>query len=610
MLVVIEGLNVTTSVAGRMIAVLRDIDLALAPGRILGLVGESGAGKSMIGRVIGAQLPASFTVAARQLAFQGRDLTTLAPSARRALLGDRIAFIPQEPLSALNPVLTIGRQFGEHLARLGVPAALRRDRAAAALAEVRLEPATALLTRYPFQLSGGMCQRVLIAMAFASDPALVIADEPTTALDVTTQLHIVTLIRRLQRTRGTGLFFITHDLRLAAHLCDEIAVLYAGDVVERGAAKQVFGAPAHPYTAALKRATPALDGARRPLIALPDVMPGIAALADLAGCRFAPRCPVADRACATVLPALNEIAPGHWVRCSETCRAFAGADEEAATARVPVSRPATATPLLRLERVGKIYGGRNGAVALADVGMAIAPGEAVGIVGESGSGKSTLARLVMGLEAPSAGRILLDGADVTRPDTAWSRRIRAMQMIFQDPVSALNPRRRVGDIVTQSLEARHNFEARAERQARALALLRATGLAAELAPRYPPQLSGGQRQRVNIARALCAEPRLLVADEIVSGLDVSVQAQILNLLLRLRAERGLALLFISHDLSVVRHLCERVLVMQGGRIVEDGPTERVFAAPAHPYTRTLIAAVPPDDSDRPWPDAGEAALSG
>jgi oligopeptide/dipeptide ABC transporter ATP-binding protein len=603
MLLEIAGLNVTVATGGRGVAVLRDIDITLAPGRILGLVGESGAGKSMIGRVIAQLLPPGFALAARRLAFQGADLLALSPGRRRALLGDRIAFVPQEPLSALNPMRTIGSQFAEHLARLGVAPAERRRSAAAALEEVRLVPAQAVLDRYPFQLSGGMCQRVLIAMAFASDPALIIADEPTTALDVTTQAHIVTLIRRLQRAHNTGLVFITHDLRLAAHLCDEVLVLYAGDMVERGPAASVFRAPGHPYTAALKRATPALEGERRLLQALPDIMPGIAALGGLTGCRFAARCPVADPACQAAPPPHVAIAADHWVRCSAACRAGADAAASDAAPAPPLQAASGAAPLLRLERIRKVYGARRrtATVAVAEIGFTIHPGEAVGVVGESGSGKSTLARLVMGLEAPSAGRILLDGADVTRPENGWPERIRALQMVFQDPVSALNPRRRVTNLVTQALEANANRQSRAVRQDRARALLRDTGLGEELAPRFPPQLSGGQRQRVNIARALCAAPRLLVADEIVSGLDVSIQAQILNLLLRLRREHGVALLFISHDLSVVRYLCERVLVMQGGAIVEDGPTERVFAAPRHPYTRALIAAVPPDDIARPWP---------
>jgi peptide/nickel transport system ATP-binding protein len=607
MLLDIAGLNVTVRLAAGEVAVLRDVSFLVEPGRILGLVGESGAGKSMIGRVVARLLPAGFRVAARRLSFNGEDLLSLSPERQRALLGNRIAFVPQEPLSALNPVLTIGRQFEEHLARLGVPRRERRARAARALGEVRLARPAELLDRYPFQLSGGMCQRVLIALAFSSDPALIIADEPTTALDVTTQAHIVTLIRGLQRAHNTGLLFITHDLRLAAHLCDEILVLYAGDVVERGPAKAVFGAPRHPYTRALKRATPGLTGPRHRLAALPDIMPGVEALGSFRGCRFAPRCTIADPDCAAAVAQLVEVAAGQWVRCTPRCAAGEAQLVEAEEALALHAGQDHGT-LLQLEATAKVYGGsrslwrRGQAVAaVRGASFAIGIGEAVGVVGESGSGKSTLARLVMGLEAPSAGRILLEGQDVTLPPPSWRQRIKLVQMIFQDPVSALNPRRRVGNLVTQALEAKGQTLSRAERHERALALLRDTGLPEELLPRFPPQLSGGQRQRVNIARALCAEPRLLVADEIVSGLDVSVQAQILNLLLRLRREHDVALLFISHDLSVVRYLCERVIVMYGGEIVEAGPTEEVFAAPEHPYTRTLLAAVPPDDISRPWP---------
>ncbi|HTR85537.1 MAG TPA: ABC transporter ATP-binding protein [Reyranella sp.] len=597
MLLEVDRLDVKVRLASGDVAVLRDVSFDLQPGRILGLVGESGAGKSMIGRVVAGLLPEGFKSTAQRFRFDGKDLLDLPAEQRRRLLGDRIAFIPQEPLSALNPVLTIGRQFIEHLARLGVPRGERRRRATDALTEVLLPEPDALLDRYPFQLSGGMCQRVLIAMAFASNPSLVVADEPTTALDVTTQVHIVSLIRRLQAAHGTGLLFITHDLRLAAHLCDEIAVLYAGDVVERGPAKQVFGAPRHPYTRALKQAMPGLTGDRRPLQALPDIMPGIEALGRLPGCRFAARCPTADASCAASLPPLALVAPGHWVRCASACTSEVTAPSTIAS---EASGPANGKALLKLDGIAKSYI-RGRITAVKDASFSIASGESVGIVGESGSGKSTLARLVMGLDTPSAGYIELDGIDVTVPEPSWEKRISLVQMIFQDPASALNPRRRVANLVTQSLEARSRAASEAERLKRALELLGDTGLPEGLLQRFPPQLSGGQRQRVNIARALCAEPRLLVADEIVSGLDVSVQAQILNLLQKLRREHGVALLFISHDLSVVRHLCERVLVMKGGEIVESGRTEEVFSRPRHAYTRELLAAVPPDDMNKPWP---------
>jgi peptide/nickel transport system ATP-binding protein len=604
MLLVADGLTVTARIGAGEVAVVRDVSFTLEPGKILGLVGESGAGKSLIGRVVARLVPDGFSIAAKRLDFAGEDLLTISPERQRALRGDRIAFVPQEPLSALNPVLTIGQQFAEHLARLGVPRGARRERAAQALAEVRLANADALLDRYPFELSGGMCQRVLIAMAFASDPQLIIADEPTTALDVTTQAHIVLLIRRMQQARNTGLVFITHDLRLAAHLCDEILVLYAGDVVERGPAKAIFEQPRHPYTRALQRATPPLARAGRRLASLPDIMPGLADLGRFPGCRFASRCPIADPACAAAVPPLKEVETDHFVRCTPRCAAgIAFADDE----RIVLPGAGAFAEVLRFDAVAKTYGARSRAVAaVRSSSFSMLAGEAVGIVGQSGSGKSTLARLVMGLEPPSSGRIFLEGFDVTEPKTGWARRVASAQMVFQDAVSALNPRRRVGALVTQSLEASGRAVSRGDRQLRALSLLRGTGLPADLAPRYPPQLSGGQRQRVNIARALCTRPRLLVADEIVSGLDVSIQAQILNLLLELRREHGVALLFISHDLSVVRYLCERVMVMFEGEIVEDGPTEEVFAAPRHPHTRALLAAVPPDELDKPWLRVSEA----
>jgi peptide/nickel transport system ATP-binding protein len=615
MLLEVANLDVTIRLPRGNVPVLRDVSFTIEPGRILGLVGESGAGKSMIGRVIADLLPRDFHPSANRFAFRGEEFLGLAADRKRALLGNRIAFIPQEPLSALNPVRTIGSQFGEHLARLGIPKEERRTRTAQALAEVRLADPDRLLDLYPFQLSGGMCQRVLIAMAFSSNPALIVADEPTTALDVTTQAHIVSLIRKLQAAHDTGILFITHDLRLAAHLCDDVVVLYAGDIVERGPAKAVFGAPHHPYTRALKAATPGLTGPRRQLQALPDVMPSIETLSALPGCRFASRCPIADPACVNAVSPLVEVGDKHWARSTGRCAT--GVPEDSSPEMLLTKAPQAGTDaLLRLDGVAKSYGGKRSfwrrrppVAAVQDASFALAAGEAVGIVGESGCGKSTLARLIMGLEMPSEGRIELEGKDVTRPLPTWRRRIELMQMVFQDPASALNPRRPVGKLVTQSMEAKGQTFDRAERQLRALDLLRDTGLPEELMPRFPPQLSGGQRQRVNIARALCADPRLVVADEIASGLDVSVQAQVLNLLLRLRRERGVALLFISHDLSVVRYLCERVLVMHDGKIVESGRTEEVFSAPQHPYTRTLLQAVPPDDITQPWPPDGTSARS-
>jgi len=593
-LLVARGLTIGTQIGGASVSVIRNLDLSLAPGTVLGLVGESGAGKSMIGRAVTQLLPPGFAVSGGSLRFDGQDLVRMAPARRRSLLGRDIAFIPQEPLTALNPVLTIGAQLNEHLAHVGVNGrAARRGRAIAALDAVHLRDPEALLRRYPHQLSGGMCQRVLIAMAFASRPRLVVADEPTTALDVTVQARIVALMRELQQRDATAVLFITHDLRLAAQVCDEVAVLYAGAVVEQGPARRVFGLPAHPYTRCLQLANPSMKGPRRALYSLPEQMPGLLALATMQGCRFATRCPIAQPACVEHDPPLE----GDEHRAACFYSEWAGSIDLADTRRAPM-RARNEPPLLRVEGVSKHFfsGGllhRAETVAVREVSFALAPGEFVAVVGESGSGKTTLGRLLMGLERPSSGRITLAGRDVTQPSAeVWRHWIQTAQMVFQDPQSALNPRRRVAAIVTQAMEAGWQRAPREQRLQRAEELLAEMGLAQELASRIPAQLSGGQRQRVNIARALCVMPKLLLADEIVSGLDVSVQAQLLNLLQRLRAELDFAMLFISHDLSVVRHLCERVLVMYRGEIVEEGPTEAVFMAPRHEYTKALLAAVP------------------
>jgi len=392
--------------------------------------------------------------------------------------------------------------------------------------------------------------------------------------------------------------FITHDLRLAAQVCHDILVLYAGRVAEYGPSRAVFGAPGHPYTRCLQLANPAMRE-RRGLYALPERMPGLRAYGAIAGCAFAPRCPLAIAECRQAPPPLTDVGSSHVAACIRATRTR----EIAPAAEPAVETPAAAPIILQASALTKRFVSgslfrKSEFTAVSDVSFALRENEFVGIVGESGSGKSTLARLIVGLETPSEGRIAVAGRDIDGSAEADDHRRRHVQMVFQDPQSALNPRRRVASIVTQPLEAAGQpWEARLSR---AGLLLREIGLPGEAATRFPAQLSGGQRQRVNIARALCAVPRILIADEIVSGLDVSVQAQLLNLLAALRRERGFSMLFISHDLSVVRYLCDRVLVMVRGEVVESGPTEQVFAAPAHAYTRTLLAAVPPDDPAEVW----------
>jgi peptide/nickel transport system ATP-binding protein len=649
-----RNLAVTAALPDGPAPVIRDLSFALAKGRILGIVGESGAGKSMIGRAIAGLLPPGFAVTGGALAFQGGDLARMPAAARRELLGRDIAFVPQEPLSALNPVLTIGRQFDEHLARLGAGnRRARRQRALAMLDAVHLPRPADLLDRYSHQLSGGMCQRVLIAMAFASRPKLLVADEPTTALDVTIQARIVQLIAQMQRYDDTSVVFITHDLRLAAQICDDILVLYAGRPAEYGPARRVFSEPAHPYTRCLQLATPAIGGQPRALYALPERMPGLGALRDLTGCLFAPRCPLRIDDCTKTPPPFAAVgidrfpgsagvppafpllsdrfevegkeragrpwsqeaaAPSSHVAACIRSAATAEIVESAAAPRETVRSDA---PLLAVEGLSKVFTARRGLLgrasvaAVSNVSFTLHENEFVGIVGESGSGKSTVARLLCGLERPTNGTVIIAGRDAGDGRATYHQRAGIpyagipdeVQMVFQDPQSALNPRRRVVAIVTQALEAAGKGGC-AERLARAEALLMDVGLPPETAMRYPAQLSGGQRQRINIARALAAVPRVLIADEIVSGLDVSVQAQLLDLLLRLRAQRGFAMLFISHDLAVVRHLCDRVLVMHRGEVVESGPVEQIFAAPRHLYTQALLAAVPPDDPAASWTAGG------
>ncbi len=616
----VEGLTVTARLGGVSAEALRDLSFDIRPGSILGVVGESGAGKSMLGRVIARQLPTGFDVTAGSVRFQDRDITAASRRDLAALLGREIAFIPQQPITSLNPVRTVGSQFDEHLHRLGISGgAGRRVRAIRQLEEVQLPDPPAILKRFPHQLSGGQCQRVLIAMAFSGEPSLIVADEPTTALDVITQATIMGLLAEMQRVHGTAVLFITHDLRLAAQVCDDIMVLYAGDMVEKGPARTVSARPAHPYTRSLQRANPSLSGPRRRLSNLPDHMPGLTAFAALPGCRFAPRCPVADGACSAAVPGLSTVGEGHVARASEGCLArAAAADPDGPVPDIADARP-NAAPILKVDGLGKTFHasggllapvgiGRGRAVeAVKEVSFDLGPGEFLGVVGESGSGKSTLARMLLGLETPSRGKVFIDGRDLTGPFANHvSARVEAIQMVFQDPQSALNPRRKVGQLVTQSMEARGRATSWPARLERARKLLSDTGLAPDTAGRYPSELSGGQRQRVNIARALCSAPRVLVADEIVSGLDVSVQAQILNLLLSLRQDSDIALVLISHDLSVVRYLCSKVIVMNKGDVVEAGRTEDVFANPQHPYTKSLVAAVPPDDPDREWAPLGGA----
>ncbi|HWZ37226.1 MAG TPA: ABC transporter ATP-binding protein [Bradyrhizobium sp.] len=614
----IDNLTLSTRVNGQQVDLLRGLSVSLGRGRVLGLVGESGAGKSMIGRIIAGHTPSGFDVIKGRVLFDGTDLLSLDRKAWRALLGRRIAFIPQEPLTALNPVLTIGQTFEEHLAHLGIAAKQRHALMLQQLDAVHLPKPDDMLHRYPHELSGGQCQRVLIAMAFVANPALIVADEPTTALDVVSQVNVLRLLAEQRRQHETAMLLITHDLRLAAHVCDDIAVLYAGEQVEYGPASEVLRRSRHPYTWALDQATPDVHGPQRRLSALSGQMPGVSTLGLMAGCRFATRCPQRMAACEATPPASIESAPGHWVRCLKprdvSSNSQNGASETAAAIWQAPDGDAAATPLIELRDATLCYTARRGLLgqrkvrnfAVDGLSLKVQPGEFVGIVGESGSGKSSVAKLIVGAEALTGGALLIEGRDRALASAEVRRLSREhVQIIFQDPHSALNPRRSVYRLLTQAYEADRPAAAMTKhpREDRAEALVADVGLPGDTLSRFPSQLSGGQKQRVNIGRALCVMPRLIVADEIVSGLDVSVQAQILNLLIELGRRHGIALVLISHDLSVVRYLCSRVVVMRRGKVVEQGKTEAVFSDPRHPYTRVLLSSVPPADPSVAWPPA-------
>jgi len=518
----VEGLTIALPVGGDRTHAVEDVTLAVRAGDILCVVGESGSGKSMTAAAVMGLLPKGLPVTAGRIMFEGQDLLALDAEAYRRLRGARLGMVFQEPMTALNPLMRVGEQIGEafrvHGARGDV-----RAKVLGLLEDVRLPDPPAIIDAYPFRLSGGQRQRVMIAMALALGPSVLVADEPTTALDVTTQMQILRLIRALQERRGTGVLFITHDFGVVAEIADRVAVMQHGRVVEQGEARRVLDAPAHPYTRALVAAVP--HGRARP-------------------------------------------------------------------------RTAVGAPALMLTGVAKAFrrgGGlfRRGkpVVAVADATFTLARGETLGLVGESGSGKSTLARCVVRLVEPDRGSVTFGGTDLLPLGRAAMRPFRSrIQMVFQDPYASLNPRRRVGDIIAEG-PVTHGVK-RAEALRRARALLALVQLDPGAMERFPHEFSGGQRQRIGIARALALEPELLVADEPVSALDVSVQAQILALLDDIRRRLGLTMLFITHDLRVAAQVCDRIAVMREGRIVELGETAQVFGAPSHPYTRALLDAIP------------------
>ena len=606
-----EGVGIEHRGRRGVARILDDVSLSIAPGEALGLVGESGCGKSTVALAAMRYLPQGMRLTGGRILFDGRDLAAMREPELRALRGSRIAMVYQDPMSSLNPVMTIGRQLAEVPLLHGERDAGRaRDRAIAMLREVRLPDAETMMDRYPHQLSGGQQQRVVIAMALMAEPALLVMDEPTTGLDVTIEAAILELVRDLRARFGTAILFISHNLGTVARLCDRVGVLYAGRLVELGAARDVFRRPTHPYTRGLLDALPDLDRPRgaAPLVPIQGTLSAEDRIRP--GCAFAPRCAHADPSrCAAGSIALRQVdgGAGHLARCARVGELPGRVAADAA----PVAAAAIAQGpvLLEARGVGKWYaiggglagGPRRVVRALTDVSLEALRGRTLAIVGESGSGKSTLARVVAGLVGDATGEMRLGERTLAGPvDKRPADLVRRVQMVFQNPDSTLNPSHSVGFALMRPLRRLRGLSAEAA-AAEARRLIARVQLPVETLERWPGQLSGGQRQRVAIARALAGEPDLLIADEPVSALDVSVQAAIVNLLADLRAGSDLALVLISHDLALVRHMADHVAVMYLGRVVEYGPAEQVFAPPFHPYTQALLAAAPRPDPDAPAP---------
>ncbi|MFE1551678.1 ABC transporter ATP-binding protein [Streptomyces sp. NPDC058718] len=602
----VQGLGVefTTPDGGALHAV-RDVSFTLRRGETLAVVGESGSGKSTTALALLRMLPGTGRISGGSVRLDGQDLAIADEPALRAVRGARIGMVFQDPMTALNPVLTVGRHLDEvlraHDGRAASGArrdrAARRARAVELLRLVGIPDAERRLDDHPHQFSGGQRQRVLIAMALAGEPDILLADEPTTALDATVQDQILTLLGDLTRTTGTALVLITHNMGVVARACDRVLVMYGGTVVEDGPTAEVLSRPRHPYTAGLLAAVPRLSapsGTR--LTGIPGTPPDLSL--PLAGCSFAARCALAEDRCHTTTPRLSAVTE----TVSAACLPAAERTEPLPPPPPPVriDRPAPGDVVLSAEGLRKTYKGRKtfkgrgsrSFTALDGVSLTLAAGETLGIVGESGSGKSTLARVLAHAHPADGGRILLDGRDVTRPGRAELHAVRRrVQMVFQDPYASLNPRMTVGEIVAEPLRAFGTVDP-GERAERVAELLRLVGLDPAAAGRHPRSFSGGQRQRVGIARALAPEPAVLICDEPVSALDVSVQAQIVGLLTDLQRDLGLALVFIAHDLAVVRQVSHRIAVMHEGRIVETGAADELCEHPRDPYTRALLAAAP------------------
>ena len=614
----IRGLSVEFRTSRGRLRALRDVSIAVPRGRIVGIVGESGSGKSTVIWSVMRLLSGNAEVTGGELLFEGRDLLALPDREMRALRGEEISVVFQDPMTAQIPVLPYARQMADILYRRSDPPAETRRQGIAMLETVGIPDPAARIDQYPHHFSGGMRQRAGIAMALLTGPKLLLADEPTTALDVTMEAQIIRLLRALQEETGATLVVVSHNLGLIAELCDEVVVMYAGEVVETGSAREIFHEARHPYTRALLECDPArVPGRVRRLPVIPGDLPDLTAAQ--AGCIFAGRCARAMELCRDETPPDAATPTGATARCHllegpgrdpawpppQDVPTAATGPEPAA----PAVWPGQTAPVLEIEDLRvrfRTLGALRALIdrvtdphvdAVLDVSLGVRPGETVGLVGESGSGKTSLARAVLNLTASQGGSVRFEGQEIRGlPERRFKPLRRDMAMMFQDPVGSLSPRQSVRALITEPLvihgQTDRDLDAEAERLADMVRLPR------PLLARYPHELSGGQARRVGVARALALNPRLIIADEPTAGLDVSVQGEILNLMADLQAEHGLGYLIITHNLPVVRHVSDRLAIMYLGRIVEQGATEAVFESPAHPYTQALVRGIPQPDPDR------------
>jgi peptide/nickel transport system ATP-binding protein len=579
---VVDALRVDTAAGGHDI--VDEVFLEVESGEVLALVGESGSGKTTVGLAVLGYARKGVSIARGSITINDREMLGLPVAQLRRARGDLVSYVPQDPSTALNPALRVGTQLLEVLEHhdFGGSDDARRRRVGECMAEVLLPATPQFLRRYPHQISGGQQQRVGLAMAFACRPAVIVLDEPTTGLDVSTQTHVLATVRDLCQQHGVAALYITHDLAVVANLADRVAVMYAGRIVEQGPTAAIFARPAHPYSRHLIAAAPDITGART-IVGLRGRAPSPGRRPH--GCTFALRCEFAIEECTTGFPPVSEIAAGHMVRCVKPWSVPVPAE---ATATSIISSAAPSDAALVVEDVSASY---TGTTVVHNITLHVEKGECLALVGESGSGKTTLSRCIGGLHHEWTGQIRLSDAVLSRfaRDRSVAQRLK-IQYVFQNPYSSLNPRRLIGASLARPLVIAGS--SRTEAAGAVREMLERVSLTPAYADRYPDQLSGGERQRVAIARALVSRPDLLVCDEVTSALDVLVQAAIVELLADLQRDLGLSMLFVTHNLPLVRSIARRVAVMAEGRLVELGPTEQVLSAPQQEYTRRLLADTP------------------